>query len=35
MVFGMVDMLGGDCKEYLKARVALTVGEVVSVFHST
>jgi hypothetical protein len=35
MVFGMVDMLGGDCKKYLKARVALTVGEVVSVYHST
>jgi hypothetical protein len=35
MVFGMVDMLGGDCKKYLKARVALIVGEVVSVYYST
>jgi hypothetical protein len=31
MVIGIVDMLGGDCKKYLKARVAPTVDKVVYV----
>jgi hypothetical protein len=35
MVFGMADMLGGYCKKHLKTCVALTVGEVVSAYHST
>jgi hypothetical protein len=31
MVIGIVDMLGGDCKNYLKARVEMTVSKVVYV----
>jgi hypothetical protein len=34
MVIGFADMLGGDCKKYSKARVAPTIGKVVSVHHS-